>query len=198
MNIVDRKEFMRLCGDMKSGTLRSAVSRKQIQETSDKKIDIDLPKNREFMLAKLEKAGIDPSEMLPKETQSSKPVATKGYSEELEKQQKLKTEKARLDLELSKKKIQKLNGELIPVDKTKQVFAIHFKNVTKAFYEGLDNLLNDIRQRFAASPQEIADLKQQIVHVVNTSKDKAVMLSTKEVDLIQKEYSDSRGVGEHS
>lgn len=115
----------------------------------------------------------------------------------------LQTEKERrtvqkLGEEIELKRIQKekLMGVVIPTDVVKAVFARQMKAIVSAFSQGVNDVSLKVAHRFSPSKQEIADLKKELIGVVNDSIKESSELGMKEIKSIVNEYSEVRGRGE--
>lgn len=102
------------------------------------------------------------------------------------------------ELEVEKLKIQnaKLNGDVIPTELVKMIFAQHFKSVTTAFHQGADNFITEITKRLDLNREEMVKLRKELVEIINQAVNDSIEESKESIDNIQDEYSMTRGVGE--
>ena len=102
------------------------------------------------------------------------------------------------ELEVEKLKIQnaKLNGEVIPTELVKMIFAQHFKSVTTAFHQGADNFITEITKRLDLKREEMVKLRKELVEIINQAVNDSIEDSKGSIDNIQEEYSEKRGIGE--
>ena len=79
----------------------------------------------------------------------------------------LDIEKKRQDIELTKLKIAKLRGEVIPTDLVNIIFKQHFKSVTTAFHQGADNFISTITKSLGISRGDGAGLRGELIYIIN-------------------------------
>lgn len=116
---------------------------------------------------------------------------------DIEKQKaKLQLEKIANEVSLSKLKVDKLNGELIPTEMVRIVFQQHTRSIATAFKNGAENFLAEISKRKALTPTEEADIRKRLLEILNQATDDSLRESLKQVKNIVLEYSETRGRGE--
>lgn len=204
---VSRKLFAEICG-VKPNYLNNYIGRKKVHVGNDNLIDDSLPMNAEFKsnrVRKKEEPKKEKFEPLPltaeelklkkQQSEIEAQAATKKYN--LEQQLKeLAIEKAEQEVELNKIKIAKAQGEVIPTDLVKVVFAQHSKSITVSFHQGADNFISQIAKRTGMKREEMASLRGELIKVVNQSVKDSIKESKVAIKNIVSEYSEKRGVGE--
>lgn len=220
-----RKEFAELCG-VTPVYVNQYVARKKIILNESGEIDTAFPMNAAFYEArkgslpqqqevKKEVAQQSKEKVKPKKLPQTiyvpeVPKAKSGKhnmnSEEIEKMttnfemdnalKRLEMEKKELEVEKLKIQNAKLNGEVIPTDLVKMIFAQHFKSVTTAFHQGADNFITEITKRLDLKRDEMVRLRKELVEIINQAVNDSIEDSKGSIDNIQEEYSQTRGVGE--
>ena len=210
-----RREFYELCGVSKA-YLANYIKRGTVIIGEDGLIDDKNLYNKAF---KDKRVGVPKVEEAPKPTpkptlkpkkttatRKRKAVPDSSPDRELEES----NERWNLDREIKQaelrkkeeeiKKLQaqnaKLSGEQIPTELVKVVFSQHFKSVTTAFHQGADNFIATIAKQTDMTKAQSANLRSDLIAIVNQSVDEAIELSKESVDNIVNEYKMVRGKGE--
>jgi len=140
-----------------------------------------------------EEDGFDPYKSNPA-APSSADVMSKTEIQAQHEAQKLEYTKRRNRLlELDR---QKKEGEVVPTEEVQKVFAQHFRNVTTAFEEGMENMITEFSHRKGFTDDEVSELRERLVSVVNNSIEKARKASKKDIEGIVSEFSMKREKGE--
>lgn len=140
-----------------------------------------------------EEEGFDPYKTSPA-APSSEDTLSKSEIQAQHERQKLEYTKRRnrlLELERQKKE-----GEVVPTEQVQKIFAQHFKNVTTAFEEGIENMITEFSHRKAMTDEDVSELRKNLVSVVNDAIDKARKSSKKDVEAIVRDFSMKRERGE--
>lgn len=98
----------------------------------------------------------------------------------------------KLQIEIEQKK-----GIVIPSELVKPVFLQHNQFVTTEFKNAADELLRRYSKKHSLNSNEIAEMKGELVEVINVAIKKATQSSIKNVSNIIKDFSVKKGVGEH-
>lgn len=101
------------------------------------------------------------------------------------------------EIAMQNEKLRKIQGESIPTDLVKNLFAQHSKSITVAFRNAADNLLMEITQKHALSSIEMGSLRDKLIKIINEAVNKSVDETQKGLKTIVEEYSVKKGVGEH-
>ncbi|MCE3278006.1 MAG: hypothetical protein K0S44_197 [Bacteroidetes bacterium] len=211
MALHTKKQFAELCG-LATNALAVYIKRQKITLTKDDKIDDSEEKNADFLKKRREKTGVviplkvevpEKKDASPTQDSSKKNKRTpasngnlSGY--ELDKELKqAELNKKIADTEHRQLQIEKLRGELIPTEIVKPLFIQHSESIKVAYNEASENLIVIISQKKQLSSVEVADLRKQLVSIVNKSVDAAIAATKKGIKNIVEEYSASKAVGEH-
>lgn len=220
-----RREFSDLCG-IEPKALAVYVGRNKVILNENGEVDTAVAMNMAFLEKKTGKKEIEspvvvlaepqkksrikttPTPKEPVIQRKEKPIRNKHYKtndevENLTTNFEMDNALKRLDmekkeLEVEKLKIQnaKLNGEVIPTELVKMIFAQHFKSVTTAFHQGADNFITEITKRLDLKRDEMVKLRKELVEIINQAVNDSIEDSKGSIDNIQEEYSQTRGVGE--
>lgn len=200
MSIYTRKQFYEACGILKS-TMYVNIKRGKVILSGDV-IDTSIQANREFLEKCLAKQKI-PVEKTPHIEAEEKP--TEKYYEpsvnSLELEKKLKQaelEKKEVDTRIALLKEEKLRGSVVPTDIVKVVFSQHFKSINSSFHQAADNLIVNIAKKKDLDRNEIAEIRGELVEIINIAVNDAIEESKKSIKNIVAEYSDKKGVGERT
>jgi len=109
----------------------------------------------------------------------------------------LKNEKLLEEIELLKKRNMKMDGESIPTELVRNLFSIYGKGITNAQQSFSENWLTKFSKLKGLSSSEMAEMRGQMIKGLNDIVIKAQAESKKQIGNIIKEYSLSRGIGEH-
>ncbi len=213
MALHSRKEFYEKCGVSKA-YLNVNISRGKVILTGNM-IDDALPENAYFLEKRTDK-GEGSTPAAPVKSKRGKPkkavtaeqveIIQKKREEEgpdpdeetrskwgLEKEQKrLAIIKAEEDIELAKMKREKMAGQLIPTDLVINLFAAHSKNITTNFHQAVESLLSNISKQIGLDRKQVAEIRGQLIEVINLSVKDSVAASRKDIDSIVGEYSQKR------
>lgn len=105
-------------------------------------------------------------------------------------------EKKEQEIEKNRLQIAKLKGDVIPTELVMVAFSQHFKSVTTAFHQGCDNFIMVIAKRTGMSRADMADMRGELIGIVNQSVTDGIKESKLSVGNIVGEYSEKRGRGE--
>ena len=108
----------------------------------------------------------------------------------------LQGKKIEEDIKKTKIEISKKKGEVIPYDLIKPLFAMHNQSILTEFKNTTDETLRSIAHRYKIPITEVASIKGEWVHSLNTAIANAIKLSVKSVGNIVQEYSEKKGVGQ--
>jgi antitoxin component of MazEF toxin-antitoxin module len=217
-----KREFSIACG-IKTKDLSNYISRGKVFVENDK-IDGDLEINKSFLIArqefnktkevakppvvkiepaadsekKLNERSADKSKEVQSEFKFPKehnPAQIKNFELDTEiKRQNL--EKEKIAIQLQQAKLDKINGVTIPTELVKTVFIHHTKSITVAFHNGAETLLSKIAKLKGLDISEMADLRTELITIVNEAVDSSIAASKKTVESIVAEYSQKKDVGE--
>ena len=119
------------------------------------------------------------------------------YAQLLMEMNELKNEKLLEEIELLKKRNMKMDGESIPTVAVLSVISFFGKSYTDGTQQLMDNFLNQISSRKGMSSAEHAEFRGILIKGINDVANRANKESKKSITNIIKEFSVSRGVGEH-
>lgn len=138
---------------------------------------------------------------IPEEASGERPAKTKEKKKvvavqldmdtyfEIEKQKKVvDLEKAKADLELKGMQVDKFRGDVIPTDIVKQALSQIFASLSTGFKQAADNWLIEIAKKVGLNRNDQAELRGQLIRIVNESIDKAVNEAKSSVANIVSEY----------
>lgn len=118
---------------------------------------------------------------------------------QLDKEKKQKElDKIEIETRILRIKEAKQKGELIPTDLVKPLFIQHTKSIVTAFHNAAESLISEFAKRKNLNLNEIAEIRKELISVVNTASENAKGESLKQVKNIQDEYSQKRERGERS
>jgi len=117
---------------------------------------------------------------------------------ELERQKKLADLiKVEADTRLSLLKEEKLMGLSIPTDLVKSLISQLSKSIISSFKDGADGFLIEISKLKSLNNTEVAEMRGQLVRIINNSTAKAINESKINMKAIVNNYSEKKEVGEH-
>ncbi len=202
-----KSDFAKICG-LTTGNLTNYIKRNKVVLSGDY-VDDTVHCNSDFLLKRFdfvkEKPVVEkkvnepnvssPEIKIPKPGKISTPddsvygVEKQLRVQELEK----KTVETRL-LELKEKKLQ---GELIPTELVKAVFAQQTQSFITSFNNSIQDMLTLFSKKHTLNTNEISEMRGGIACIINESVDKAVDLTEKNIRNIVNEFTIKRDVGEH-
>lgn len=215
MALYHPKQFAETCG-CPYATVRSDIKRGKLIKSGDY-IDSDIYPNNEYLKRKQAEAAdrptpepkveLTPLPITPKRPNVKEPVyptpetpnvkAPRVTFEELDRQKKaLDIEKTAEEIRKLKITIEKLEGEVIPIDLVRSILIQQSKAATTAFKNACDNVLDEFAVKSKMSNDERSRLRGRIIAETNQAIDEAVNLAKKEANQIADEYSAKRGKGE--
>lgn len=216
MALYTQSEFASLC-EMSPANLSTYKKRGKITLT-DNMVDDSLLINADFLAKRLSKKG-----KLKSEIQNNQPEIVQNSTENdtiletkrekitsitdkpggevslhlLEKQKKeLDIQKTAEEIELLKKKNEKMEGELIPTELVKSLLLLHFTSATNAFKNSIEKTLTEWSKRKDFSREEMADLRGSMTKNVNAAISDSVKESKSQLSRIVDEFIYKKGVGE--
>lgn len=104
--------------------------------------------------------------------------------------------KRREDTELARIKKEKQQGMLLPAEEVKYLFTRNNKSQVAAFENGLNNMLNDMIQRYKLSAADAARYKGMVIDVINKASEDAAAATKRELANMIAELSEVRARGE--
>jgi hypothetical protein len=202
MSIHSKKEFAELC-NMKTNELSVYIKRLKVIEGPNETIDDNVDKNRAFLEKRRKKQTLSEPKQLRviefKEKTTSEPEETSTGQSYTESERQLKyldtikrqKEIEKLDIEIAKKR-----GEVVPSELIKPVFLQHNQSILTEFKNGIDEILRVFAKKSSLSVNQIAELKGEMVDIINRSVNKAIVTSENSVEVIISEHAEKRGVGQ--
>lgn len=127
-------------------------------------------------------------------------VKKTGYKSKYELEQEKKAldiEKIQEEIDLLKKKNMKMDGESIPTEIVKALFSTYSKQITVQFYNSAEIFLNQISAFKKLSSAESSEMRGKLILNINEAVTNASKESKTSLSNIIKEYSNSKGIGEH-
>lgn len=107
--------------------------------------------------------------------------------------EKTERETIRLDLDIQKKR-----GEVIPSDMVKPIFVRHNQFILTNFKNATDDILARFAKYKELEPEYVAELRGEMIDVINRAVADSVQMSIESVEDIVNEYKIKRGVGERT
>ncbi len=105
--------------------------------------------------------------------------------------EKVERETIKLDIDIAKKR-----GEIIPSEMVKPIFLQHNQFILTKFKNASDDLIRLIAKRKELTAEEVAEIKSEMVDVINHAIAEAIQMSVSSVDDIVNEFKVKRGAGE--
>ena len=216
MALHTQKEFAELCG-ISLANLSTYKGRGKI-ELTENKVDDKLPINASFLQKQLSKKGKLSTETGIK-TQENEQYATasediidkkrenavtktaatgkNGSLHELEKEKKaLDIQKTSEEIELLKKKNEKMEGELVPTGMVSNLLKLHFTSATNQFKNSIENILTEWTKKKDFTREELAELRGHMTGELNKSIQQSVKESQKNLHKLIEDFSARKSVGE--
>lgn len=215
MTVFTKKEFAKLCG-INTKDLSNYIRRGKVVCGEDG-IDGDLSDNKYFFEKRKEFNDKKGKQNVPEEEKSlNKRVSEKKntvpqtkfefpsdkevhVSENYAIDTKIKKqelEKSSLQTSLLKAKLEKISGDSIPTELVKTLILNHSKSITIAFQNAADNLLMKIAKKKGLDRSEMAELRVELIEIINTAVNDSIDESKKTVKNIVAEYSQKKEQGE--
>ena len=123
-------------------------------------------------------------------------VRDNGFTEGVRKKLNLDTRMKEVEIEkklresqLLKNKQDRAAGKLIPTELVKGLFQNHFKAVVVSFKQGIDLMIVEIAKKKGMNINERAELKKQMIKIINGCIDDATKSSKKDIASLILEYS---------
>jgi hypothetical protein len=206
-----RKDFGSLFA-INPGDLSNYIKRGKIVLSGDL-IDDSIQINKEFIanrLLKLNRGKVETDDGVPNiqtpELGGSSPLIT-SPDDLLAKEKYHELQKKKIIAEIAQKesatrlnqfKIDKQKGELMPTDMVKIIFTQHTKSIVEEFKNAVDGILTKFSKRRDLDNAEVAEIRGELIKVINSATENAVKTSKKNIQNIISEYSETKEVGEHS
>lgn len=108
----------------------------------------------------------------------------------------LDIQKTAEEIEILKVKKDKLHGVVIPTELVKIVFTQHSKSIGSSFHNASETFLTMIGKKKGLNINEMAELRGELIEIINTAVAESIIESKKQIKNIVDEYSEKRGVGE--
>lgn len=108
----------------------------------------------------------------------------------------LETIKIAKEIDLLNLREEKLKGIVVPSELIKPLFLQHNQSIVSEFKNTADEIIRAIAKRKSLNANEIAEIKGELVKIINVSIGKATKASVRSVDIIINDFSDTRGKGE--
>lgn len=208
-----KKEFGELCG-IAEKNVYTYIQRGNVLMGDDGYIDTNADKNVLFVQKRQSKKSINEvaaAQQLPKYAQKSKSyeeIENEGEDSDEDsngipslttserKKKHLETIKIAQEIELLKLREEKLKGIVVPSELIKPLFLQHNQSIVSEFKNTADEIIRAIGKRKSLNANEMAEIKGELVKIINVSIGKATKASVKAVDIIINDFSDTRGKGE--
>lgn len=203
MALYSRKEFLELCGHEYDNSARSKISmwikRGSIIETNGK-IDDSIPKNRDWVIKQKDsRAAKDSPDTQDPEIETNGQLPLEGMlAGSIDRRLKLhQIEKLKVDTRIQELKEEKIRGEVVPVDIIKNLFRTHTQSIITSQKDSIEEMLINIAAETRLSGEGLARLRGKMVLSLNTSVDKAIIATEKNMQSMVDEFSIKKEVGEH-
>lgn len=202
MSLHTKNEFCELC-NLPAKSLAVYILRGKVVLNKQKLIDDTIDKNRAFLEKHRSKSGqTEPKQkqivdFKEKSTQDTEETSTgQSYTESERKLKYLDTIKRQKEIEKLDIEIAKKRGEVVPSELIKPVFLQHNQSILTEFKNGIDEILRVFAKKSSLSVNQIAELKGEMVQIINHSVNKAIVTSENSVEVIISEHAEKRGVGQ--
>jgi hypothetical protein len=216
MALYTKKEFAKLC-EIETKDLSNYIRRGKVVLTSDEKIDSELLDNVYFLDKRRELLAKKKDELkLPSEEQAlnnrtaekkaTAPQSKFDFPTEIAPVSKnyqidgdIKTqelEKSKIQTDILRAKREKMSGELVPTDLIRNLIGNHSKSITIAFQNAAENFLIKIAKKKGFEIEEKAELRKELIEIINTAVSDSIELSQKMLKSIVAEYSNKKDQGE--
>lgn len=207
MALLTKKEFAAKCG-METKKLSVYISRSKVIINENQMIDDQNPANIQFIEHSHTMGQRVAPEKQPKERKPSSRKTTvkekvdrKVDQDKLEKYNKkfdldsqkreVEIEKIQTDIEIQKIKRLRHAGKLVPTDMVKAVIAKYFKNVTIEYKQSVDTIVTIFAKKTKMHINDKAEMKTQLVRVINEAVENSINLTKKELGVIISESSEA-------
>lgn len=203
MALHSKIEFANLCGVHKA-YISEYIKRKKIVVEDDMIDDTNLY-NKTFLQKclsrssepKPEKKVVEPKpvtyeeEYKERKQTKAKSALSEDSLYELEKQIKVADLcKKEVDTRIQLLREQKIQGILIPAELIKMLMSQHFKTVATTFGNACYGLITTMSKRKALTKTEEAEIRGELIPLLNSAIKEAVEITKKDIKNIQVEYSD--------
>lgn len=207
-------EFAGKCG-IERNYLGVNIKRGKAIVNEDGMIDDAHPLNKMFLekcLAKPKKAeneGISrqntsdssaPAKASPKPEKEKKTRTSAEYLK-AEERLDLESEKKRMEIEKLKRESrmadmqhEKALGKLLPTDPVRNLFMQTIKAYTVSFKQGAEKILTEFGKRSKLSRNDMAEIRTQLIDIINKASEEGISESKKSVMNIVREYSQTKKV----
>ncbi len=108
-----------------------------------------------------------------------------------------RTQKMKYDAEMAKLKMQKLKGEVIPIDFAQRIFGIHFKNISVEFYNVIDNLAIMLVEQLKGNRKDLIEIRKKLKESLNNAVQESKRKSIEDLNEASKEFAEKKGRGEN-
>jgi hypothetical protein len=190
---------------IKESTVKSYVHRKQLQKDSDGYIDTEIDKNKLFILEMELKINNGTIENVESKSVKSKKVAERPTGLTASQQQyadidlrtKLATAEAReRESELKRIQLEKMAGNLLPVDLVEKIVVINIQAILKGFRTERENMTSILIERFGGNRKDLVEINAMLDKSMDIVISKAKKEANYELEQAISTYQDSRGRGE--
>jgi len=193
MTLYKRVDFAKLCG-IAPAAITVNIGRNKII-LSGNLIDDSIHENALFLSKYTREKFIDGKhapQISQAESDGKKSMSSKRYEIDTAKKM-LDIKKINEEYEILQLKKEKLQGLLIPTRLAQAVTISLSESLKIAFHEGVENLIVILSQKKQLSASEMADIRKELVVLINGSLDKAILVCKKSIKNIVKEYSEKKG-----
>jgi len=198
------KQFADAFG-IKESTVKSYVHRKQLQKDSEGWIDTELDKNKLFILEmelKINNGSMESVES--KKATSKKPVekttgltATQQQYADIDLRTKIATAEAKeRESELKRIQLEKMAGNLLPVDIVEKIVVINIQAILKGFRTERENMTSILIERFGGNRTDLVEINAMLDKAMDVVISKAKKEADFELEQAISNYQEVRGRGE--
>jgi hypothetical protein len=198
------KQFADAYG-IKESTVKSYVHRKQLQKDDDGWIDTELDKNKLFILEMELKINNGTTKKVSIENvNSKKPVERptgltaqqKQYADIDLRTKIAAAETKEREAELKRLQLEKLAGNLLPVDQVEKIIVVNVQAILKNFRSERDNLALVMVERFGGSRKDLVEITTALDKIMDVVISKAEKDANYELDIAVSQYQEVRSRGE--
>lgn len=190
---------------IKESTVKSYVHRKQLQKDDDGWIDTELDKNKLFILEMELKINNGTTQKVSVESSVLKKTVEKPTGKTKEQQQyadiDLRTriaaaETKEREAELKRLQLEKLAGNLLPVDQCEKIIVVNVQAILKNFRSERDNMALVMVERFGGSRKDLVEITTALDKIMDVVISKAEKDANYELDIAVSQYQEVRSRGE--
>lgn len=184
MSLHTRKEFAELCG-VSEPYLNNYIKRGKVVLTRNK-VDDTIADNREFMEARIGKQKIKAAEV---ETVKLNPDQEDEVKNLSVKQKRANLRKTVAEADKKELEAQKLRGEAIPIDLTKNIISQLSQSFITSFRDLAEGYMLEVAHEAKFSNKKVAEFRVKLVDGINETMETAVEVASKDLKKLAAEFA---------